>query len=75
MLGRFSKGIILEQHKEPALSSDIVEFLNPSVAKSYFESEISFDKNALSADDIIKLAELADITDESDGKKLYKKLS
>lgn len=74
MPGRFSKGIILEQHKEPALSSDIVEFLTPSVSKSYFESDIGFDKEALSADDIIKLAELADITDESDGKKLFLKL-
>ncbi len=75
MLGRFSRGIVLEQHKEPALSRDIVEFLNPSVAKSYFETDIGYDKNLISADDIIKLAELADITDESDGKKLYKKLS
>lgn len=74
MSGRFSRGIVLEQHKEPALSREIVEFLNESAPKSYFEADIGYDRESLSADDIIELSELAEIIDESDGKKLCDKL-
>ncbi len=74
MLGHFSRGIVLEQHKEPALSGTIVEFLNSSGAKQYFTSELERELHKLTPTDILDLARMSEIIDETDGKSLYQKL-
>ncbi|MEG0899663.1 MAG: 4Fe-4S dicluster domain-containing protein [Oscillospiraceae bacterium] len=69
----FQKGIILEQHKEPAFSRNICEFLNSSNPVNFFDDyETSIEE--ISNDDIIEFAKLANIYDETDGILLYKKL-
>jgi len=69
----FSKGIILAQHKEPALSRPIVRFVNPSADSL----EIEVKKIAVSSEQeaIIEIARLANIVDERNGKPLHKALS
>lgn len=70
----FQKGIILEQHKEPALSKNICEFFNSGNPIKFFDKfEIS--SSEFSNDEIIECAKLANIYDETDGVLLHKKLS
>lgn len=74
MLFKFSSGITLEQHKEPALGRELREFCN-EVTKVTL---INIDRKPggeVSAEDIIQYAKLASIIDESDKRKLYIKLS
>lgn len=68
----FVKGIFLEQKKEPMLTRSIL------VMRQEFEYfDCDFEDVALedlSTDQIIEIARLAQIVDESDGKLLYEKL-
>ncbi len=67
-------GIILEQHKEPALSRNIVQFLNNTAPAKEVERLSSKRIEGVSADKIISIAQEAGIIDERDGKPLNKKL-
>ncbi len=67
----FSKGIILDQHKEPILGSEILEY--PSQAQ-YFENPYS-DADSLTIEQLIEIARLANIIDEREGKPLADKLT
>ena len=68
----FTKGILLEQHKEPMLTRNIL------IAKQeyrYFESDCpDTPVEELSPEQIIGIARLAGIVDESDGRLLADKL-
>ena len=68
----FSKGIILPQHKEPALSRPIVRFVNPQTDNL----DLGVTKIAASSEQeaIIEIARLAQIVDEANGKPLHKVL-
>lgn len=67
-----TKGILLEQHKEPMLTRNILV-----VRQEYEYFDCDFPEvpvEELSAEQIIKLARLAEIVDESDGMLLADKL-
>lgn len=70
----FSKGLVLEQHKEPALSKNIVQYINPRSESDYFEFDSGISIDDLTADQIIEIARRAEIVDERDGRMLYRKL-
>lgn len=73
-LFKVKKGIILEQHKEPALSREIRQFVNAgaSLPKTEFGPVTSLD--AVTAEDIIEIAKQAKIVDERNGAPLWKNL-
>ncbi|MCL2857801.1 MAG: SLBB domain-containing protein [Oscillospiraceae bacterium] len=68
----FQKGLVLEQHKEPAMSGPIIRFVNPQSD----HQEIEITKLAAGGEQqaIIEVARLAEIVDERDGRPLYKML-
>lgn len=70
----FSRGIVLEQHKEPALSRDLREFINAGAAGASLEREPVSDPESLTAQEIIAIAKEAKIIDETDGEELWRKL-
>lgn len=72
--GNFTRGIILEQRKEPALRRKLRTFLNANYAGMLFESDLPYDGAALSGKQIIEIARLARIVDERDGLFLHEKL-
>lgn len=74
MSGNFTRGIILEQRKEPALRRKLRTFLNANYAGMLFESDLPYDGAALSGKQIIEIARLARIVDERDGLFLHEKL-
>ncbi len=68
----FVKGIFLEQKKEPMLTRNVLVMRQEF---EYFDcdfQDVPIDE--LSSDQIIEIARLAEIIDESDGKLLYEKL-
>ena len=68
----FSKGIVLNQHKEPAFSKPVIRFVNAqdnSLKINSKEIAVQTEQEA-----IIELARLAEIVDERDGKFLHQKL-
>ena len=68
----FGKKLILEQHKEPALSKPIVRFVNPVSDNQLIEL-----KNLTATSEqqaIIEMARLAEITDEREGTLVHKML-
>ncbi len=69
-----SKGIILEQYKEPALSRDLRQFTNAATVDSTFNGPLVEDVQSLTGEDIIEIARKAEIVDERDGVLLYEKL-
>lgn len=71
---KFSRGISLEQNKEPALGRDIREFCNEVTKVTLIDTK-NAPPVAPTSDDIIKYARLAGIVDETDGKKLASKLA
>ena len=75
MAGNFTRGIILEQRKEPALRRKLRTFLNSNYAGMLFESDFPYDGAALSGEQIIEIARLARIVDERDGLFLHEKLT
>ncbi len=67
----FQKGIILEQHKEPAFSKKICKFIN-SGSEQYFDG---WEPDAkITVENLAECAKAAGIIDESDGVDLYKKI-
>lgn len=72
MSGLFSRGLVLDQNKEPALSRDLREFAPGGGAP--LEIPAAEDPSALSGDEILRYARLADIVDERDGAMLDEKL-
>ena len=72
MISVFRKGIKLEQKKEPAVNRELKRF-NDNTAQSRLIPEIhSMDE--VSPEQIIEIAELAEIYDELDGRPLSEKL-
>ncbi|MCL2056371.1 MAG: SLBB domain-containing protein [Oscillospiraceae bacterium] len=71
----FSKGTVLAQHKEPALSNPLLRFVNPQTQSLLIDRAVSGDISSLSADDLIDIARAAGIVDERDGVFLHRKLS
>ena len=68
----FVKGIILEQKKEPMLTRSTLVMRQES---EYFDCDFSgTPADELTAKQVIELARLAEIVDESDGKMLWEKL-
>ena len=68
----FSKGIVLEQHKEPALSREFISLTDEDTASltftpPQFEGEPDFEQ-------LMDIAERAMIIDERDGRPLAEKL-
>lgn len=72
--GFFTRGIILEQRKEPALRRKLRTFFNANYAGMLFESDLPCDGAALAGEQIIEIARLARIVDERDGVLLHEKL-
>lgn len=70
----FSKGIVLSQHKEPALSLEPVRFLNTPAIEPQRLVPVE-DLDTLDPERIITVARIAGIVDERDGKMLYRKLA
>jgi len=69
----FSRGIILEQHKEPALSREIKNFAAGSA--QYISGSFPVNIDEISAEEIAGIARDAGIIDERDGKALHLKLA
>ena len=68
------RGVYLQQHKEPALSREIRQFINPSAADAVIGHPVGIPVDSIAPEDIIEIARLAGIVDERDGRFLYKKL-
>lgn len=68
------RGVYLQQHKEPALSREIRQFLSPSVTDSFIAHPVGRPLEAIQPEDIIEIARQAGIVDERDGVYLYEKL-
>ena len=75
MAGFFTRGIILEQHKEPALSRDPRKFFNANINNNSFDNAMYPPPEQLSPAQIIEIARLANIIDERDGVPLHEKLT
>ncbi len=71
---KITHGVILEQHKEPALSRNIIQFLNNTAPEKDIQRLSPERIEQVSADKIIAIAQEAGIIDERDGRPLYKKL-
>lgn len=69
----FTKGLVLEQHKEPAFSRSLVRFVSPHAETASLPAP-ALPPDELSSDQLIDIAQAAEIVDERDGKYLYKKL-
>lgn len=68
------KGTVLEQRKEPALSREIQGFFNANTTNILLDKPPVEDPDKLTAEEIISIAEQANIIDENDGKPLFEKL-
>jgi len=73
-MAMFRKGVLLAQHKEPAFSKPIVRFVNPQTDRMTIEREPPANPARAGVSDIVEIAQAAGVTDERDGKPLYKKL-
>lgn len=74
MAGFLYKGILLQQHKEPALSRDLREFFNADTIGVLMDRTAVEDPDALTPDEIVAIARDAHIVDERDGRSLSEKL-
>lgn len=70
----FYKGILLQQHKEPALSRDLREFVNADTIGVTMNRPPVKDADSLTPGEIAALARDAHIVDERDGQPLANKL-
>lgn len=73
-MAAFTKGMVLQQHKEPAFSRAIVRFVNPQTESLSIDREPPEHPDAPGVNDIIEIAKAAQIVDERDGKPLHRKL-
>lgn len=71
---RLGKGILMEQHKEPALSREIELLANTAKRKEISGWSVPGRLEEVTPDEIIQVARVARIVDERDGLPLYKKL-
>lgn len=67
-------GILLEQHKDPILSQELVRFIAPEGVRHIRDLEPWEDISEIDAEAIIQVARLARIVDERDGVPLFRKL-
>ncbi len=74
MAGFFTRGIVLEQRKEPALSRDLRKFFNVNTNNITFDHTLYPPPNELTPEQVIEIARRANIVDERDGIPLYQKL-
>ena len=70
-----SKGIILEQYKEPGLSREIRRLPGLDIPVQRIEASVSPTPALLAPYEIIAIAREAKIVDETDGRRLWKKLA
>ncbi|WP_288283699.1 hypothetical protein, partial [uncultured Anaerotruncus sp.] len=75
MAGFFYKGILLQQHKEPALSRDLREFVNADTIGVTMDRPPVGDADSLTPAEIASLARDAHIVDERDGQPLAGQLA
>lgn len=75
MRSHSSKGILLEQNKEPGLSREIRRLPGTEVHAVPIDTAVSPTPELLAPYEIISIAREAKIVDETDGKRLWKKLS
>jgi Na+-translocating ferredoxin:NAD+ oxidoreductase RnfC subunit len=71
----FQKGIVLAQHKEPALSRKLIHFVNPHVERFRMKREPFHGVGMPSEDAIIQIAQEAGIIDDRTGRPLYEYLA
>lgn len=67
-------GVMLEQHKDPILSQELEQFINPERQRVIPELRPWNDISEINPEDIIQVARLARIVDERDGYPLFRKL-
>ena len=70
-----SKGIILEQNKEPALSREIKVIKACEACRQHLQQPVSSTPGLLAPYEIVAIAKEAKIVDEIDGVRLWKKLA
>ncbi|MFV0498218.1 MAG: 4Fe-4S dicluster domain-containing protein [Candidatus Fimivivens sp.] len=70
-----SKGILLEQNKEPGLSREIKWLPGLEIPTQKIDTPVSPTPELLAPYEIVSIAREAKIVDESDGRKLWKKLA
>ncbi|MEG2204381.1 MAG: SLBB domain-containing protein, partial [Oscillospiraceae bacterium] len=70
-----AKGIVLEQNKEPMLSREMIRLPTCEAARQPLGQPISSTPALLAPYEIVMLAKEAHIIDESDGRRLWKKLA
>ncbi len=75
MAGFFTRGIILEQRKEPALSRDLRKFFNVNTSKITIDRDAYPPVDQLTPQQIIAIAKEARVVDERDGIPLHQKLA
>ena len=71
-MSMFSQGILLSQHKDPALSGGIIPFLGLNehrLAHSGFGAI-----SEIEPEEILEIAKNAEIVDEADGKEIWRKM-
>lgn len=67
-------GVMLEQHKDPILSQEISQFIDPERQRVIPDLRPWNDISEINPEDIIQVARLARIVDERDGYPLFRKL-
>ena len=67
-------GILLEQHKDPILSQELVQFIQEDQVRVIPELRPWDDISEIGPEEIIQVARLARIVDERDGVPLFRKL-
>ena len=65
-------GVMLEQHKDPILSQELVPLIDPERQKVIPELRPWDDISEIAPEDIIQVARLARIVDERDGYPLFR---
>ena len=69
------QGILLEQNKEPALSREIKKLKGCDECERRLEKPVSSEPGLLAPYEIVMIAREAKIIDESDGRRLWRKLA
>ena len=67
-------GVMLEQHKDPILSQEIVDFVDPERIRVIPGLNPWEDISQIGPEELIQVARLARIVDERDGYPLFRKL-
>lgn len=67
-------GVMLEQHKDPILSQELVRFIAPDRVRRIRDLEPWREDEEIDTEAIVQVARLARIVDERDGVPLFRKL-